>query len=541
MLESDVPPDTALMRYQAYSEAFLRPNLPWPESLNIGFTNRCHLRCIACHHSLPQRSPKQRLTDVVWESMRKVASQAMDITLAGSGESLLHRDFLKLIAQIGEMRPSLTVYTSMNAWGPGYAEALVDTVGFLYCSLDAARPETYRRIRKGGDFESAIERIREVASHRNARGMTKEDVEIYLAFMPMASNLEEMPELADLCARIGADSLLIQPLFEIVRLNESAVHPDLLPKLRDRIARTRERAASLGIHVHNMMTHVERGELRTEQPVWKSIAEEITPGESLVGFSWEKPAGTKSILECANCFRRIMILPGGLVMPCWTRYYPMGNLNHEPFEAIWQGNNFLDFRRRMLTAGDPPCPGCVCERWIPEPTVGNLASEIRAKDMSSLYRVLGWYDLEYNSEGKPFRWTNRTATLFLRNTGPASIIRITGYITKETEKSFCGEPLTVRINDAQPLRFFLHQGAFTLKIPVPPADLPFFKTDIVSPRTWNPKREYGIRKDSRDLGIIFEEAQILPPYGARDLILSSDQRDTIQTPVQCMNIAGSNL
>jgi hypothetical protein len=42
-LESDVPPDTALMRYQAYSEAFLRPNLPWPESLNIAFTNRCHL------------------------------------------------------------------------------------------------------------------------------------------------------------------------------------------------------------------------------------------------------------------------------------------------------------------------------------------------------------------------------------------------------------------------------------------------------------------------------------------------------------------
>ena len=37
MLESDVPPDTALMRYQAYSEAFLRPNLPWPESLNSEF------------------------------------------------------------------------------------------------------------------------------------------------------------------------------------------------------------------------------------------------------------------------------------------------------------------------------------------------------------------------------------------------------------------------------------------------------------------------------------------------------------------------
>ena len=139
-----VTPDTPLLNFPEYVSAFLRTPPPWPDSLNIGFSNRCNLRCIMCHHAMPGRSPNIEPTDRVWAEIREAVSHTSDVSIAGAGESLLHKNFVGNLEEIGALRPAITLYSSMVPWGKGYPEVITDCVSHLYCSLDAATEQTGR-------------------------------------------------------------------------------------------------------------------------------------------------------------------------------------------------------------------------------------------------------------------------------------------------------------------------------------------------------------------------------------------------------------
>jgi MoaA/NifB/PqqE/SkfB family radical SAM enzyme len=84
------------------------------------------------------------------------------------------------------------------------ANLLDSTVKVVNVSLDAARPETYRKIR-GYSFEEVVGNIRRLVAGRQARG--KQTPHLYMNMTLMRSNIEEVLEFIELAASLGADAI----------------------------------------------------------------------------------------------------------------------------------------------------------------------------------------------------------------------------------------------------------------------------------------------------------------------------------------------
>jgi hypothetical protein len=80
----------------------------------------------------------------------------------------------------------------------------------IQISVDAARAETYRIVRRGGDFQRLLSNLAFLDDLRSSRG---EKFRLDLSFVVSSMNFREMPEFVLLGRRLHADSIL----FTIVR------------------------------------------------------------------------------------------------------------------------------------------------------------------------------------------------------------------------------------------------------------------------------------------------------------------------------------
>lgn len=502
---------TPLREYPQYLDEFFQEPLPFPEKIFFGLTSRCELRCIMCHHSLPGRSPVTELSDLVWGRMKEAIGAATEIVVSGSGDPCMHPRFAEMMNEVGALRrPQVILHTSMNFWGKNHADAVVRNVHELYMSIDAVCSETYEKIRVRGDFEKVVANIRKVVARRKELGISPKDMSISWGILPMALNLEEVARAPQLAAELGVDEILLQPLFEIDRIDQSALHPSLLPRLREVLEETRENCERYGIRYHNTIQHVECSAQPVAEPQWAAgELPGVNEGASQEMFAWQQPTECPNVLECADAFRQIMIYADGTVHACGDRFNPMGNLNEATFAEIWNGERFTTFRQGVMTSGRKVCPGCVNQRWIPEPNLENLPMEVTASGMTNLERHLGFWWLETGNK-HPFRWTKPRMVLFLRNPGGPFQFELNFEYPPVLQQLHHGEPLTLVIAEGAPVRRAATPGYNRWRVAVAECAQPFVKVELSTPVAYRPAGGEFRPRDHRELGIVFYSAAIKP-------------------------------
>jgi len=129
--------------------------------------------------------------------------------LFGTGEPLMSAAFWEILESIDhESQTEVSINsngTLLN--GERIDRLLRSPLSWISVSLDAARPETYRRVR-GGDFQLVISRVRDLIRERNARPR-RNRLSIYINMTLMRENIEEFPEFVDLAADLGADGVQV--------------------------------------------------------------------------------------------------------------------------------------------------------------------------------------------------------------------------------------------------------------------------------------------------------------------------------------------
>ena len=129
-----------------------------PSGIEIEMTNRCNLACIQCLRSLGLKPYK--LGDMDPDDYRKILAQfpyALNISLNGFGEPMMYRHFFEIVAYTRKERPwaKIGIYSNGMLIDEEKAYKLMDCgLTELNISIDAARPETYRRVRRGGRLEA---------------------------------------------------------------------------------------------------------------------------------------------------------------------------------------------------------------------------------------------------------------------------------------------------------------------------------------------------------------------------------------------------
>ena len=191
------------------------PVLVMPTFLNLEFVaGKCNLRCRMCQGSRAH-TPESKLVALSPAMFRKILEVAPTLegcTLSsGDADPLLHPDFSEILDIAREKRSGLDLFTNGQALTTALSRKLVDSqaVRMINFSIDAATPETYRRIR-GGDFLRLLKRIEILAKMRQDSGRPLPWLSF--SFVAMADNIAELPQFVELAQQLGATRVFVEDL-----------------------------------------------------------------------------------------------------------------------------------------------------------------------------------------------------------------------------------------------------------------------------------------------------------------------------------------
>jgi len=289
----------------------------------------CNLRCKMCQ--VPAYSRDQFKT-MSLDGFRHIFDQIrpIKVALSGAGEPFLNRDLVKIIRYAHERGASVLTTTNFTLCTSRLEEIVDSGLSLLKVSIDAARPETYAKIR-GRDFHSRIVRdIKEL--QRIKKSKHSPTPYLRLQFVLQSDSIDEAAEVVDLAHELGANSIYYQPLetLLVAERKEELTRGVTFDLLRSRLIEARDRAAKVGIGsnagilVENLDSYYRK--------YGRGVPDE--------------PPRRVCLLPWFSCY----ITVDGDVRPCCsfgegeTLFF--GNLFERSFEEIWNSEKYREFRRQ---------------------------------------------------------------------------------------------------------------------------------------------------------------------------------------------------
>jgi len=186
-----------------------------PICLNVLFVwGKCNLRCRMCTGTHAANYPNQfgYLTAEDFRRTLQAAPSAKGVTLsAGDSDPFLHPEIESIIAVAREHGVHFDLFTNGHALTAPVCRKLIESgvCGMINFSIDAATPETYKRIR-GADFKRVIGRIEMLQAMKKELG--QKNPWLSMSLVAMADNIQELPEYVRLAQRLGAGRVYVEDL-----------------------------------------------------------------------------------------------------------------------------------------------------------------------------------------------------------------------------------------------------------------------------------------------------------------------------------------
>jgi MoaA/NifB/PqqE/SkfB family radical SAM enzyme len=308
-----------------------------PPGIEIELTNRCNLACVQCLRSVGLRP--YVLGDITLQRFERILAQfprTLHLSLNGFGEPLLHGQFFEIVALARRRLPwaKIGIYSNGMLLGEAARERMLDGgLTELNVSIDAARPETYAKVRRGGHLEIVHDNLRRLLSRRRERGVRLPVVGVN--FVMVNENEGELAQFIEQAADLGVDFVNTVTYAAYDWGFRNARTPG---SYRRDIDAAKRRADALGVRCRS----------------W--------PPQDI---SWADPSAP---FRCAffwgEQFR--ITYEGTITLGCCTPFREMfayGNVLETPFREIWNGERFRR-NRELALRGTPPTPTCAsCHRF----------------------------------------------------------------------------------------------------------------------------------------------------------------------------------
>ncbi len=302
-----------------------------PISVEIEMTNRCNLACIQCLRSLGLKPYK--LGDIDFEDYKKILAQfpyAFNISLNGFGEPLMYQHFFDVVAYTKKVRPwaKTGIYTNGTLIDDEKADRLIDCgLIDLNVSVDAAYPDTYRRVRRGGKLEPLHANIRRLVKARSDKHGRFPN--IGLNFVMVNENEGELVPFIEQTADLGVDYIncISWAAYDWGFKNKRS--PESY--LRE-LEAAQKRMGELGVRCRSMP------EISTR---WTDPSEPFNCN-FYWGYSVRVTFDGHITLGCCSPFKET---------------YTYGSVLEQPFLEIWNGTKFRK-NRELAKKHVAPCKAC---------------------------------------------------------------------------------------------------------------------------------------------------------------------------------------
>lgn len=186
----------------------------YPLNLGIDLYGKCNIKppCVYCLWDrmkvMEGGQADLVIDDRTLESYGPFFKSARNLVNCSFGEPLLHPRFREILEAIGRHGKFLELSTNGQAFTERTVRALVGKRVYLYVSLDAATPETYAKIRNDR-WADIIPNLELLSRERKKAGNFPK---LFMVFMPMRVNRQDLEPYFQLCQRLEADSLVLRPL-----------------------------------------------------------------------------------------------------------------------------------------------------------------------------------------------------------------------------------------------------------------------------------------------------------------------------------------
>lgn len=282
----------------------------------------CNLNCRICDTKSKEKK------ELSFEEFKKILDSfpfCLDLKLTGNGESILVKDFFKMIEYAKTKNLKVSFYTNMTLVDENVARRLIElSVDEIFISIDSSYPMLFERIRSGANYSMVIDNIKQI--NKLKKEYNSIYPELHFATVAMKENIDGIPDLVRLASELKIKGVVVHHLgikdAELAMPQQSFMDNPLLALYYFRKA--------------------------------EQIAREKKISFKYPLFSFRKK---NRLSICQQPWINCQIDPWGYVYPCCRLRKSFGNIFKQQFSSIWNGEDYRRLRRLVATRR-LPCPQC---------------------------------------------------------------------------------------------------------------------------------------------------------------------------------------
>jgi len=317
--------------------------LPSPIEAYFEVANRCNSLCATCPITF---SPHEAAKQLSLDEFKHLVAQFPNLRRAvmqGIGEPLLNRDLAPMIRHLRSRGVYVVFNTNATLLTRRRQVELIESgLNELRVSIDGSTPETYLKVRGIPGFDRVVANVAEMV--RTKKQLNAEDPRLSFWVTGMRENLEELPDVVDLAARIGVDEVYLQRMvfgFDANALarQEQTIFKEYRDEAEAIIAEADRRAGARGV--------VFRG------------SDTLSPLEAIT----DRAPGAEPWRACSRPLRLAYVTAQGTALPCCIAPFTdapyasitLGNYLRDGVATVWNGGAYTKFREALYSSEPPAC------------------------------------------------------------------------------------------------------------------------------------------------------------------------------------------
>ncbi len=323
-------------------------------------TIQCNLDCVTCIRNNWDGTTGRMSADTFGRVLAGLRDfdPLPTVFFGGLGEPLFHRQTLNWVAQAKAAGAVVELITNGTLLDEKRSRRLIDAgLDVLWVSIDGATPESYADVRLGAELPQVIANVQRFQHLRH--GGHFPTPKIGLAFVAMARNIHELPQVLALGRRLGASLFSVSNVLPYTADMQADV-------LYAGTIRNIAYLSSPGLPKLSL-PKIDLNELTRQ-----AFHTALNSGCS-VTFAGNSLAGANDVCGFVESGTLSVAWDGG-VSPCWplmhahtsylhgkprrARRHVAGWLDQCSLREIWDDPDYAAYRERVQSFGFAPCTFC---------------------------------------------------------------------------------------------------------------------------------------------------------------------------------------
>jgi len=345
-----------------YSDAvdrYIRGELVYPLKISVNSTDKCNFACQVCQNKherlsgIPLDLDINAYFQMLTAILGKGFSVTHDLSCGGSGEAIVHKDFIKLLSLSHKMGITTFFTTNGSRKDQPFIDAVAQNTTVAVFSFHGIFPEGFAALEKPPKaitFERIVDTLRRIIEKRNALGR-RDDLTMGILALVHPMNRGYYKGFIERMLDMGIDYINLNPILPNPYDYGLEITPEITDQMRDELYDLKNHFASLPqqVRIPDEPFFGEKMKFFDPRPN-RYYPDEcmVSLLQPYVGPMYGRPGRTK-LTACR-------LYPNATNDPA---YYYTDQLGKQPFEEVWTKENIARIMREAAK-----CSECSNERQV---------------------------------------------------------------------------------------------------------------------------------------------------------------------------------